>query len=99
MKNILIILFSISLVLPNVPKTLIGQRNQTKINYQNRFIKIEKTYVSHVFGPEGDRVVSTNFDRKNNLVSKVNYKIKNKKNVFLIQKDCLNIDCHHFIHE
>ena len=39
------------------------------------------------------------FNKKNNLISKSNYKITNEKNVFLIQDDCLNIDCHHFIHE
>jgi len=99
MRNILITFFSISLVLPNVPKTLNGQQNQTKITPHNRFIKIEKASICYVFDPKGDRVVSVNFDKKNNLISKTNYKINNKKNVFLIQDDCLNTDCHHFIHE
>ena len=99
MKIILISFFLISLVLPNVPKTLKGQRNKSKIATHYKFIKIEKAYVSYVFGPKGDGVVSINFDKKNNLVSKANYKINHKKNVFLIQNDCLNIDCHHFIHE
>ena len=99
MKNILITFFSISLVFPNVSKTLKGQRNKTKATPYNRFIKIEKANVSYVFGPKGDGVVSVNFDKKNNLISKTNYKISNKKNVFLIQDDCLKIDCHYFIHE
>ena len=99
MKIILIYFFLINLVFPNVPETLKGQRNKSKVATHYRFIKIEKAYVSYVFGQEGDRVVSINFDKKNNLVSKANYKINNKKNVFLIQDDCLNIHCNHFIHE
>ena len=99
MKIILISFFLISLVFPSVPETLNEQQNKSKVSTHYRFIKIEKAYVSYVFGPKGDRVVSINFDKKNNLVSKANYKKNNKKNVFLIQDDCLNIDCHHFIHE
>ncbi|OUX31574.1 MAG: hypothetical protein CBE24_05040 [bacterium TMED264] len=99
MKNILITFFSISLAFPNVPKTLKGEQNKTKIIPSHSFIKIEKANVSYVFGPKGDRVVSTNFDKRNNLISKTNYKINNNKNVFLIQDDCAKIDCHHFIHE
>ena len=98
-KNILIALFSISIALPNVPKTLEGQRNQTKVTSQNTFFKIEKANISYVFGPKEDKVVSVNFDKKNILISKTNYKISNKTNVFLIQDDCLNIDCYHFIHK
>ena len=99
MKIILISFFSISLIFPNVPETLKGQQNKSKIATYYRFKKIEKAYVGYVFGPKGDRIVSINFDKKNNLVSKSNYKINNEKNVFLIQDDCLNIDCNHFIHE
>ena len=99
MKIILISFFLISLIFPNVPETLKGQRNKSKMATHYKFIKIEKAYVSYVFGPKSDRVVSINFDKKNNLVSKANYKINNKKNVFLILDDCLNIDCHHFNHE
>ena len=99
MRNILITFFSISLVLPNVPKTLKGQRNKTKVTPHNRFIKIEKANVSYIFGPQGDRVVSTNFGRRSNLISKTNYKINDNENIFLIQDDCLKIDCHYFIHE
>ena len=99
MKIILISFFLISLIFSNVPETLKGQRNISKIAINYRFIKIEKAYVSYVFGPKGDSVVFINFDKKNNLISKASYKINNKKNVFLIQDDCLNIDCHHFIHE
>ena len=99
MKIILISFFLISLIFPNVPETLKGQRNKSKIATHYRFIKIEKAYVSYVFGPKGDTVVSINFDKKNNLISKANYKINNEKNVFLIQDDCLKIDCHRFIHE
>ena len=64
MKNILITFFSISLVFSDVPKTLKGQRNKTKVTPHNRFIKIEKANVSYVFGPKGDGVVSVNFDKK-----------------------------------
>ena len=99
MKIILISLFLISLLFPNVPETLKGQRNKSKAATHYRFLKIEKAYVNYVFDHMGDRIVSINFDKKNNLVSKANYKINNKKNVFLIKDDCLNVDCHHFIHE
>ncbi len=99
MKIILISSFLVSLIFSNVPETLKGQRNKSKIATYYRFKKIEKAYVGYVFGPKGDRVISINFDKKNNLISKANYKINNEKNVFLIQDDCLNIDCNHFIHE
>tara|TARA_B100000900_G_scaffold172848_1_gene146768 strand:- start:424 stop:723 length:300 start_codon:yes stop_codon:yes gene_type:complete len=99
MKILLITLFLTNWVFPDVPKTLKGQRNQAKSAKHYNFIKIEKAYTSYVFGPQGNRVVSTNFDKKNYLVSKTNYKVKNKKNIFLIEDDCLDIDCHHFIHK
>ena len=103
MKIILISFSLISLIFPNVPETLKGQRNKSKIATDYRFIKIEKAYINYVFGPKSDRVVSINFDKKNNIISKSYYKINNKKNnkknVFLIQDDCLSIDCYHFIHE
>ncbi len=98
-KKIIITFFSIGLVFSNIPETLKGQRNKTKITSYNKFVKIEKANVSYIFGPKGDRVVSTNFDDINKLISKTNYKINNKKNVFLIQDDCLEIECYYFIHK
>jgi hypothetical protein len=68
MKIILISFILISLIFPNVPNTLKGQRNKSKIATHYRFIKIEKAYVSYVFGPKGDRFVSINFDNKNDLI-------------------------------
>ena len=99
MKKILVTFFSIGLVFSNIPETLKGQRNKTKITSYNRFIKTEKANVSYIFGPKGDRVVSTNFDDRNKLISKTNYKINNKNNVFLIQDDCLETECYYFIHK
>ncbi|MDC3166160.1 hypothetical protein OA955_00225 [Candidatus Marinimicrobia bacterium] len=99
MKKILVTFFSIGLVFSNIPETLKGQKNKNKITSYNRFFKIEKAKVSYIFGPKGDRVVSTNFDEKNKLISKTNYKINNKNNVFLIQDDCLETECYYFIHK
>ena len=98
MKNLLVIIFSFNIVFPNVPKTLKGQQNKSKINLHHRYIDIEKANICYVYGPKGDKVISVNFDSKNNLISKTNYKIKNKDYVFTMHDNCTKLDCLHFIH-
>ena len=46
MKNLLVIIFSFNIVFPNVPKTLKGQQNKSKINLHHRYIDIEKANIA-----------------------------------------------------
>ena len=96
-NKFLILLISVSFAFSNMPSTLIGQRNKTKINQHQKFIKIEKSHIYYVYEIDGDKVVSVNFDRKNRLTSKTNYKIEQNQNIFLIQDNCLEKDCYQFI--
>ena len=98
MRNLFVIIFSFSIVFPSVPQTLKGQQNKSKINFHHRYINIEKANICYVYGPKGDKVISVNFDSKNNLVSKTNYLVKNKNYDFILHDDCTKLDCFHFIH-
>ena len=83
---------------PSIPKALEGQRNKIKIKAHQKFIKIEKSYISYVYELKGNKVVSTNFDLKGRLTSKTNYGTENNQNIFLIQENCAQNDCLQFIH-
>jgi len=87
-----------NIIYPNIPKALEGQRNKTKIKPLQKFIKIEKSYISYVYELQGHRVVSTNFDVKGRLTSKTNYRMENNQKIFLIQENCNQNDCFQFIH-
>ena len=87
-----------NIIYPNIPKALEGQRNKTKIKSHQKFVKIEKSYISYVYEIKGNRVVSTNFDLKGRLSSKTNYSIEKNQNIFLIQENCIQNSCFQFIH-
>ena len=87
-----------NMLYPNIPAALKGQRNKTKIKPHQKFIKIEKSQISYVYGLKGNEIVSTNFDVKGRLTSKTYYSIENNQNIFLIQENCMHNDCLQFIH-
>ena len=98
MNKIVFFVLLSNLLHPNIPKALEGQRNKTIIKPHQKFIKIEKSFISYVYELKGNKVVSTNFDLKNRLTSKTNYSIRNNQNIFLIQENCMQDDCFQFIH-
>ena len=98
MNKFIFFFLLISIIYPNIPKALEGQRNKTKINQHQKFTKIEKSYTSYVYEVQGYKVVSTNFDVKGRLTSKTNYGIEKNQNIFLIQINCIHNDCSQFIH-
>ena len=97
MKKLFFFVLLANIIFPDNPKALEGQRNKTKIKPHQKFIKIEKSYISYVYELKGNKVVSTNFDAKGRLTSKTNYSIENNQNIFLIQKNCIQNDCFQFI--
>ena len=99
MKTIFIFFISINFVLPIEPKPLIGQRNQTKISPNHKFIKIKKSYISYRYGINGNKVITVNFDESNRLASKSSYNLDNKQFLFLENEDCIKTECFQFIHK
>ena len=87
-----------NIIYPNIPKALEGQSDTTKIKPYQKFIKIEKSYISYVYELKGNKVVSTNFDIKGRLISKTNYSIEKNQYIFFIQENCIQDDCFQFIH-
>ena len=98
MNKLVFFVLLINILHPNIPKALEGQRNKTKIKPHQKFIKIEKSYISYVYELKENKVVSTNFDLKGRLTSKTNYSIENNQNIFLIKENCAQSDCLQFIH-
>lgn len=98
MNKLIFFLLFAHMLYSNIPKPLDGQRNKTKIKPHQKFIKIEKSYISYVYELKENKVLSTNFDLKGRLTSKTNYSIKNNQNIFLIEENCINNDCFQFIH-
>ena len=98
MNKLIFFILLANILYPSIPKALEGQRNKTKIKPHQNFIKIEKSYISYVFELKGNKVISTNFDVKGRITSKINYSTENNQNIFLIQEDCMRNDCFQFIH-
>ena len=98
MNKLVFFVLLASIIYPNIPKALEGQRNKAKIKPHQKFIKIEKSYISYVYELKGNKVFSTNFDAKGRLISKTNYSIEENQNIFLIQENCIQNDCFQFIH-
>ena len=98
MNKLIFFVLLANILFPNIPKELEGQRNKTKIKPHQKFIKIEKSYISYVYELKGNKVFSTNFHAKGRLISKTKYLVKNNQNVFLIQENCMRNDCFKFIH-
>ena len=98
MNKLVFFVLLANLLFPNIPKALKGQRNKTKIKLHQKFIEIEKSSISYVYGLKGNKIVSTNFDAKSRLTSKTNYSIENNQNIFLIKENCAQSDCLQFIH-
>ena len=82
MNKIVFFVLLSNLLHPNIPKALEGQRNKAKIKPHQKFIKIEKSYISYVYELKENKVVSTNFDLKGRLTSKTNYGTENNQNIF-----------------
>ena len=98
MNKLFFFVLLIDIIFPDIPKALEGQRNKTKVKPNQKFTKIEKSYISYVYDLKGTKVVSTNYDIKGRIYSKTNYSIENSKNIFLIQENCFQNDCFQFIH-
>ena len=98
MNKLIFFVLLLNVLYPNTPKALEGQRNKNKIKPHQKFINIEKSYISYIYELKGNKVFSTNFDVKGRLTSKTIYSIKNNRNLFLIQEDCARNDCFQFIH-
>ena len=96
--KILLATFFFPTLLANTPSTLLNQTNTKTVNFFPLFIDIKNADFHYVYGPDGDRVVSLNFSRTGNLVSKTTYVLVKQKNTFLYNDDCKSYDCQQFIH-
>ena len=81
-------------------RNVIESRNDNKTS--NLYIpkmNIKKSRKHYVYGPDGDRVVSVNFDKSGRLVSKTTYESKNLNYSFIFDEYCNKGDCQQFIHD
>ena len=96
--NIFLIIFIISPILGNTPNALEDQNNNNTSKLYLPYLQIEDSHLHYVFGPEGDRVVSVNFNQYGLLVSKTTYSSKEKKHRFIYNDACGRKECEQFIH-
>ena len=90
--------FFLQTLMANTPSTLLNQNNPKIVNFFPPFLDINNADFHYVYGPDGDRIVSLNFSRTGNLVSKTTYVLVKQKNTFLYNDDCKSYDCQQFIH-
>ena len=80
--------FFLQTLMANTPSTLLNQNNTKMVNFFPPFVDINNADFHYVYGPDADRIVSLNFNRTGNLVSKTTYVLVKQKNTFLYNDDC-----------
>ena len=82
----------------DTPKALVNQNNNKIVDFFYPFQEIDNSDIHYVYGPHGDKLVSLNFSKNGNLISKTIYVSIKKKNTFLYNDDCKSDDCQQYIH-
>lgn len=99
MRLFLIIYFtSISLYIARGSKTLNNQINKSKTEFFRTYKEINRTSTSYIYGSDGNKIITVNFDKYNNLLSKTSYNKLKEKRSFIYSDDCEKKDCYQFIH-
>ena len=80
------------------PDVLENQSNKKTTNLYMPFSQVEKSQFHYVFGPDGDRVVSVNFNRNGTIISKTTYDSKEEQHRFIYTDSCKKNECQQFMH-
>ena len=92
-----LIMFSLS-IQADEPDVLENQSNKKTSNLYMPSSQVEKSQFHYVFGPDGDRVVSVNFNKNGTIISKTTYDSKQEQHRFIYTDSCKKNECQQFMH-
>ena len=81
------------------PRVLENQYIKKTTNLYIPNLQAKKSNLHYVFGPDGDRVVSVNYNDNGILISKTTYQNVNSKHRFIFDDFCKKKECQQFIHD
>ena len=93
------LIFTFALLNAAEPSVLENQYIKTTKNLYIPNLQAKKSNLHYVYGPDGDRVVSVNYNDKGILISKTTYHNANSKHRFIFDDSCKKKDCQQFIHD
>ena len=93
------LIFTFVLLNAAQPSILDNQYIKTTKNLYIPNLQAKKSNLHYVFGPDGDRVVSVNYNGNGILISKTTYDNVNSKQRFIFDDFCKEKDCQQFIHD
>ena len=88
----------ISNVIANGSQTLKNQIKYSNSSSIHQYKEIVKAKICYFYGPKGNKIISVNFDKNYNLISKSSYSWLNKKHSFIYLEDCKKKECQKYIH-
>ena len=91
--------FTFALLNAAEPGVLENQYIKKSTNLYIPNLQAKKSNLHYVYGPEGDRVVSVNYNGNGILISKTTYDNVNSKQRFIFDDFCKEKDCQQFIHD
>ena len=92
-------IFTSALLNAAEPSVLENQYIKKTTNLYIPNLQAKKSNLHYVYGPEGDRVVSVNYNGNGILISKTTYDNVNSKQRFIFDDFCKEKDCQQFIHD
>ena len=98
LRSLIFLQFFIQFLFGNTPNPLQDQRQNNKSIILKPYRQAESSYIHYVYGQDGDKTVSVNFNRYGTLISKTTYILKNKRKSFIYNDDCKKKECQQFIH-
>ena len=81
------------------PSVLDNQYIKTTKNLYIPNLQAKKSNLHYAYGPDGDRLVSVNYNDKGILISKTTYQNVNSKHRFIFDDFCKKKECQQFIHD
>ena len=93
------LIFTSALLNAAEPSVLENQYIKKTTNLYIPNLQAKKSNLHYVYGPEGDRVVSVNYNGNGILISKTTYQNINSKHRFIFDDSCKENDCQQFIHD
>ena len=93
------LIFTFALLNATEPSVLENQYIKTTKNLYIPNLQAKKSNLHYVYGPDGDRVVSVNYNGNGTLISKTTYHNANSKHRFIFDDFCEEKDCQQFIHD
>ena len=93
------LIFTSTLLNAAEPGVLENQYIKKSTNLYIPNLQAKKSNLHYVYGPEGDRVVSVNYNDNGILISKTTYQNINSKHRFIFDDLCKEKDCQQFIHD